>query len=294
MNRLAKMTLGLFVMASMAVGSFVLLNRPNPPPTAPAARVEATTRLEPAPSPATDLDEAAGVESVDEYGPLLGKRLQRLAEYGPLLGQRLQRLAERGPARHGQAKPAKPEAANQPKTPDPDLATLDTSPPPLRILAPKGHAVTMNPKLILRVKSEPGALVTVDGEALAEHSPGLFAKDLRLQPGRNKLLVLAMDENGNRAHREVLATYAAPARIEDRKDRFLSLMDQLDEIQTAATEIDRRIAELISQMDTPGNNEDKVAALSKELRTIRNTRREIKHEVKKAIAEIDAMLVRNK
>lgn len=281
MNRPAKMTLGLFVAASLAAGTFVLLNQPGPQPTGPAEKVDPTPRAKPtiSPAPPPDPDEVAEVEAIDEYDPLLGKRLQG--------------LAKRGPERHRLANPSKPEAADPPKTPDPDLAALDESPPALRILAPRGHAVTMNPKLILRVKSDPGAQVTVDGETLAEHSPGLFAKDLRLQPGRNKLLVLAMDENGNRAHREVLATYIDPARFEDRKDRFLSLMDQLDEIQAAASEIDRRIAELISQMDTPGN-EDKVAALSKELRTIRNTRREIQREVKKAIAEIDTLLVKNK
>ena len=97
-----------------------------------------------------------------------------------------------------------------------------------------------------------------------------------------------MDKNGNQAHREVLATFSDPARFEDCKNRFLSLIDQLNEIQAAAIEIDRHTAELISRIDIVGN-EEKVAALSKELRSIRNARREIESDVKKAIAEIDAL-----
>ena len=147
----------------------------------------------------------------------------------------------------------------------------------------------MNPKVRLTVRSEAGARVEMEGGEFKEKNPGFFQAETTLEPGLNRLAVQAFDPVGNRAEASVRVTYVDPSRIRSKKDRFMELLKQLKEVRSAAADIDKRISDLLTAIED-ARDAEKVPALSRELRNIRNSRREIENEIEKSIKEIDFWL----
>ena len=186
-----------------------------------------------------------------------------------------------------------PEPKKPPADAGLDGEAPDTTPPRLSILAPRRQAITMTPKLLLRVRSEEGAKVTVNNKSLKENSPGLFAINLHLKPGSNQLVIEARDKAGNLARDDIQATFVNISRLKGRKGRFKTLMVQLDDVLAAAAESDRQIADLLEQIDETKDT-GKKNSLRQKLGAVRGTRREQKQEITKTTGEIDALLAHPK
>ena len=272
MSKTARTFLGVLAalgVAGATLGLLVYLNQPA------ESSAPAPGQPPPPPPPAA---EPPAVEADPE--PVAGDGLDELPAEDLLA---LKRLKHKRRRRGNATRVAKPVPETEPVPP------ADTQPPPLRVLTPRGHAVVMTPKLLLRVKSEPGAQVAVNQKPLAEHSKGLFALNLRLNKGRNRLTVTARDEAGNQRQAVVTATFIDPQRFQKNKAGFVHLLEQLDEVRASAAELDRRISQIVAKLDDPAHA-DKVSLLSLELREIRATRGQIEEEVGKAIQEIDTLL----
>ncbi|MBW1873193.1 MAG: hypothetical protein JRJ19_14075 [Deltaproteobacteria bacterium] len=168
----------------------------------------------------------------------------------------------------------------------------DTVPPLLSILSPVDRFYTMKSKLKLTVRSEAGARVELNGQPFTEKSPGYFNYATELTDGLNRFVVAAYDAVGNRAEAAVRVTYVAPSRIRKKKDRFEALLKQLDEVRSAAFDIDRTISELLKQIEYAADAE-RVPQLSAELRTIRHNRTQLQMEIEQGIKEIDSWLSRS-
>jgi hypothetical protein len=169
------------------------------------------------------------------------------------------------------------------------LTVKDTTPPPVSILSPVDRFYTMKSKLTLSVRSEAGARVELNGEKFTEKSPGKFSFQTELIDGLNRIVVAAYDPVGNRAEAAVRVTYVAPSRIRKKKDRFVALLKQLDEVRSAAFDIDRTISEILKQIEYAADA-DRVPQLSAELRTIRHNRTQLQKEIEQGIKEIDSWL----
>lgn len=270
MSKTARILLGVLAslgVAGLTLGLLVVLNQPE---QAPPASAPPTAQPPPAPkdpNPPQPADEGPAPPDLEGL---------KEPEAGPVATiRRTRRLAQ------PKARPA--------DVPAPPAEPADTEPPKLTILTPRGHAVVMTPKLLLRVRSEAGARVTAGDKVLSENSPGLFAIDLQLDKGRNQLTVIASDAAGNQRKALVRATFIDPARFEKNKAGFVHLLEQLDEVRSAAAELDRRISELVAQLDD-ATHTDQISQLSRELREIRSSRSQIETEVGRAIQEIDTLL----
>jgi len=183
---------------------------------------------------------------------------------------------------------------SEPKEDEPEkltavLTVKDTTPPPVSILSPVDRFYTMKSKLTLSVRSEAGARVELNGERFSEKSPGSFSFQTELVDGLNRIVVAAYDPVGNRAEAAVRVTYVAPSRIRKKKDRFVALLKQLDEVRSAAFDIDRTISEILKQIEYAADA-DRVPQLSSELRTIRHNRTQLQKEIEEGITEIDSWL----
>jgi hypothetical protein len=179
---------------------------------------------------------------------------------------------------------AKPEPTPEPE-PEPELvkprpaprplksvtAVKDDQPPRLKVTTPRNRSYVMARLLPVRARSEAGARVEVNDKPLKELSAGVFSGSVQLKPGDNRLEFSAKDAVGNTSSAAVRVTFVAPKRIRKVKTRFTSLLDQLEEVRDLA-------------------NAETVNRLSRELREIRNARRDLQKEIEKAIGEIDELL----
>lgn len=86
--------------------------------------------------------------------------------------------------------------------------TVDTTPPALEILEPRGPVVPAQP-VTLRARSEPGAQFTVDGEPVAA-AGGELAVTLPQPATRGSVRVAAADDAGNVAEADVPITLDLP------------------------------------------------------------------------------------
>jgi hypothetical protein len=179
----------------------------------------------------------------------------------------------------------------RPASPPPKAVTAvkDDQPPSLRISTPRDRSYVMARLLPVRVRSEAGARVKVNGNLVKEISPGVFSGSVKLKPGDNRLEFEAGDAAGNDSSAVVQVTFVEPKRIRRVKTRFTSLLDQLEEVRSTAEDIDRRTETIIGRIEDIKNAET-VNRLSRELREIRNARRELQKEIEKAIREIDGLL----
>lgn len=186
-----------------------------------------------------------------------------------------------------------PEPAPKPDIPKRPLKAVtvvkDDQPPPLKVTAPLDRSYVMARLLPVRARSEAGARVEVNNQALEELSAGVFSGSVQLKAGENRLEFSARDAAGNASSAAVRVTYVEPKRIRKIKTRFTSLLDQLEEVRSTAEDIDRRTDIIISRIEDLANAET-INRLSQELREIRNTRRELQKEIEKAIREIDELL----
>jgi hypothetical protein len=197
---------------------------------------------------------------------------------------------------------AKPEPTPEPE-PEPELvkprpaprplkaatAVKDDQPPRLKVTTPRNRSYVMARLLPVRARSEAGARVEVNDKPLKELSAGVFSGSVQLKPGDNRLEFSAKDAVGNTSSAAVRVTFVAPKRIRKVKTRFTSLLDQLEEVRSTAEDIDRRTEIIISRIEDLANAET-VNRLSRELREIRNARRDLQKEIEKAIGEIDELL----
>jgi hypothetical protein len=74
---------------------------------------------------------------------------------------------------------------------------VDTEPPSLAIISPTEDVFTKEPSIVVIGRSEPGALVTVNGEPIELSDSGDFNITLTLTEGMNRIVVVAIDELGN-------------------------------------------------------------------------------------------------
>ncbi|MEM4730120.1 MAG: hypothetical protein QXH42_10240, partial [Thermoplasmata archaeon] len=86
--------------------------------------------------------------------------------------------------------------------------TLDTTPPPIIILAPVERVLKVA-NVELRVQSEPGATVSVNGETIGG-TGGIFALSVILERGENRFLIEARDAAGNVNTTELMLSYLPP------------------------------------------------------------------------------------
>jgi hypothetical protein len=190
-----------------------------------------------------------------------------------------------------------PETDKDPHpTPPPTLPPLqaiyvvkDDQPPPLKVTTPRGRSYVIARLLPVRTRSEAGAQVELNGNPLTEINAGVFSGTVKLKPGENQLNFSARDAVGNTSAVTLRVTYVEPKRIRRVQTRFTTLLGQLEEVRSNAGEIDRQTEAIIGRIENIHNAET-VNQLSRELREIRNTRRELQKEIGKAIREIDKFL----
>lgn len=89
--------------------------------------------------------------------------------------------------------------------------TLDTTPPAISITSPTPSANVSSPTVTVTGTTEPGARVTVDGQAVSVDASGLFSIQLSLKEGANLITATATDAAGNSATAQVAVTYTNPA-----------------------------------------------------------------------------------
>lgn len=77
--------------------------------------------------------------------------------------------------------------------------TYDPNAPDLTLEAPAEGLVTNQAELVVKGKTEAGALITVNGESVAVAQDGSFSLDLTLAEGENAIEVKATDGAGNQA-----------------------------------------------------------------------------------------------
>ncbi|MEM4729992.1 MAG: hypothetical protein QXH42_09595, partial [Thermoplasmata archaeon] len=86
--------------------------------------------------------------------------------------------------------------------------TVDTTPPPIVIISPIEKVLKVA-NVELRVQSEPGAVVTVNGEAISG-TGGIFALTVVLERGENRFIIEARDAAGNINTTELVLSYLPP------------------------------------------------------------------------------------
>jgi hypothetical protein len=190
-----------------------------------------------------------------------------------------------------------PETAKDPHpTPPPTLPLLqaiyvvkDDQPPPLKVTTPRSRSYVIARLLPVRARSEAGAQVELNGNPLTEINAGVFSGTVKLKPGENQLNFSARDAVGNTSAVTLRVTYVEPKRIRRVQTRFTTLLSQLEEVRSTAGEIDRQTEAVIGRIENIHNAET-VNRLSRELREIRNARRDLQKEIEKAIREIDKFL----
>ncbi|MEM2870135.1 MAG: hypothetical protein QW379_06925 [Thermoplasmata archaeon] len=86
--------------------------------------------------------------------------------------------------------------------------TLDTTPPPIIILAPVERVLKIA-NVELRVQSEPGATVSINGEPVSG-TGGIFALSVVLERGENRFVIEARDAAWNLNRTELVLSYLPP------------------------------------------------------------------------------------
>lgn len=105
---------------------------------------------------------------------------------------------EAPPAFDGGEKPAPKETPkNESKPP------ADTTPPALHLYHPTKGARVETESVTVKGAAETGAAVWVAGERVAIDDRGRFAREVGLKPGRNLIVLKAMDAAGNKSFIEV-------------------------------------------------------------------------------------------
>ncbi len=268
---------GLLVVAG--VTAFVLerlagpsADAPAPPAPAPAAVPDYPPEFQP-PAPAPDAGpppETAPPDSPSE---------------SPVPEPPLQPLSPRKPP-----KGSSPAGSSSKAELVPVYAVRDTTPPPLLILSPADRSYFLDPEVKFRVRSEAGAVVRVNGAALAEAGAELFEGAVRLAFGEREVIVEAEDAVGNRREVKLRITTVDPARIRGVRERFAALLSQLEELRALALELDRRIEDILARQQK--TSAESLSALDGELRKIRDERRELQREIEADLAAIDQLLRR--
>ncbi len=84
--------------------------------------------------------------------------------------------------------------------------TIPQNPPELDITSPQDGTTVYMADLVVSGKTDPGATVTVNGESADVDSNGSFTVSLSLQPGQNKILVVA-EKNGAKSEKVIYVKY---------------------------------------------------------------------------------------
>ena len=185
-----------------------------------------------------------------------------------------------------------------PVTPEADQLTSsqiaysekDNIPPSISMLEPRDLSYTLSPQIKVRIRSEPGCHIEVNTKDIPEVTSGFYEKeDLALQPGLNRLQVLAMDPVGNRRQKQIRVTYIPPSILQRHKKRFLFLLQQLDESRSTTTNLNQQISELIHKIETTQDSQ-RISRISQELYEIKKMRVSLELEVEQTIKKIDRLL----
>lgn len=112
----------------------------------------------------------------------------------------------------------------------------DTTPPYLAVLGPDDGSLIAAPVVRIAGEVEAGAVLTLNGVAVAPAADGSFAVEVAAAPGPNAYALQAVDSAGNVTDRVVNVTYRpiealaitpAPGLPRDAEGRFLTATDQL-------------------------------------------------------------------
>ncbi|MEM4730122.1 MAG: hypothetical protein QXH42_10250 [Thermoplasmata archaeon] len=86
--------------------------------------------------------------------------------------------------------------------------TVDTTPPPIVVLAPVERVLKVA-NVELRIQSEPGAVVSINGEPISG-TGGIFVLPVVLEKGENRFIIEARDAAGNINTTELVLSYSPP------------------------------------------------------------------------------------
>jgi len=89
------------------------------------------------------------------------------------------------------------------------MIEVDTISPPIEILSPLDASVKTQ-SIRLRIRSESGANVTVNGQGAAIEGSDIFFLDVNLVQGDNPFNIMAMDRAGNTAVKDISVAYVPP------------------------------------------------------------------------------------
>ncbi len=165
----------------------------------------------------------------------------------------------------------------------------DTNPPPLSVISPADRSYVLTGQIFVRVQSEAGVKVSINGKMVFEDSPGLFLDKVSLRQGMNRLPILAKDGAGNMARTALRVTYINASKYRRFKDRLTVLLRQLDEVRGASDDMYLRLKKLIHKIS---NTEDakRIIQLSIEKDHLQHARKELEQEVEKFIDDINRIL----
>lgn len=101
--------------------------------------------------------------------------------------------------RAAEAPPAPTKSPNPPAEPKPKgTPVADTTPPALILHSPAKGAHVDGEAVTVKGAAETGAKVWVHGEPVTTDAQGRFVRDVPLKPGRNLIVLKAMDAAGNK------------------------------------------------------------------------------------------------
>ncbi len=86
---------------------------------------------------------------------------------------------------------------------------IDTAPPYLKIDQPPSGQIVRDPNVVVAGEAEPGATVTVDGQAVLVDDSGRYVHPLVAAAGENTLQIVALDAAGNATRRKRSFVYMA-------------------------------------------------------------------------------------
>lgn len=97
---------------------------------------------------------------------------------------------------------ATPSTISSPKVTSPNYQEI-----PLEILSPKDQAFVSSDRITVSGKTKPKSDVVVNDQEIKADNNGNFSTQVTLDEGENIIGIVAYDENGNYAEKEIIVTY---------------------------------------------------------------------------------------
>ena len=113
------------------------------------------------------------------------------------------------------ATPMPAPTATPTATPPPAPTATPTAPQPLslELQGPEGGATVRNSAVVVHGRTSPGATVTAGGVSTIADRDGRFQLEVRLEPGANRIEVVASDGSGRSVSATRTVTFESPASV---------------------------------------------------------------------------------